>query len=130
MRRFAAAVLGLLASSAISAQIINLVHDLARRDELYKEFIATASQVYSDALVHSEPQIDKIVALYAMISRMRVLSTPQIVERAERIMRLTTETYSAPNRTIDQLQELIESDALDPLKQFSEAAHEERIRFL
>ncbi len=61
-----------------------------------------------------------------MISRMRILSSPPIVARADKIMRVTIDTYFAPNKTIRQLHELIESgSAFDPLKEFSEMARDE-----
>jgi hypothetical protein len=49
-------------------------HDKSQREDLYKDFIVAASKVYGDAVVSSEPQIQELLALYAMISRMRVLS--------------------------------------------------------
>src|SRR5882724_2065937 len=65
--------------------------------------------------------------LYAMISRMRVLAFPRTVECAEKTMRAVMDTYTAPNRTMLELHELIKSReaAIDPLKEFSEAAREE-----
>ena len=62
-----------------------------------------------------------------MISRMRVLASPRTVECAERTMRAVMDTYAAPNRTVLELHELIKSGeaAIDPLKEFSEAAREE-----
>src|SRR6266851_8533622 len=49
-----------------------LAHQLSRRDELYKDFIAAASKIYGDAMLTNEPQMQDLVALYSMISRMRV----------------------------------------------------------
>ena len=67
------------------------------------------------------------LALYAMISRMRVLAFPRTVECAEKTMRAVMDTYTAPNRTVLELHELIKSGeaAIDPLKEFAEAAREE-----
>ena len=78
----------------------------------------------------NEPKIQELVALYAMISRMRVLSFPRTVECAEKIVNATLDTYFAPNKTIRELHELMKSGAaIDPLKDFSEAAREElRVR--
>jgi hypothetical protein len=50
-----------------------LAHDIARREELYKDFIDQASQCYADAFEHSEPDVSKLVRLYALVSRMRFL---------------------------------------------------------
>ncbi len=61
-----------------------------------------------------------------MISRMRLLSSPQTVARAEKVVRATIDTYFAPNKTIRELHELIQSGTeIDPLRDFSEAAREE-----
>ena len=74
----------------------------------------------------SEPQVQELIALYAMLSRMRALSPPRIVACAEKVMATTMEAYFAPNRTIPELHELIKSGtALDPLKDFAEATREE-----
>ena len=100
---------------------------MSRRDDLYNAFIVEASKAYGDAIASNEPQIQELVALYAMISRMRVLAFPRTVECAEKTMREVMETYTAPNRTMLELHELIKSGeaAIDPLKEFSEAAREE-----
>ena len=50
-----------------------LAHDMARREDLYRDFIVAASKAYGEAIVSNEPQVQEIIALYAMISRMRVV---------------------------------------------------------
>ena len=98
----------------------------SQREDLYRDFIVAASKAYGDAIVSNEPQIQELVALYAMISRMRVMSSPPTVASADKIMRATIDTYFAPNKTIRELHELIKSgSAIDPLKEFSEIAREE-----
>jgi hypothetical protein len=107
-----------------------LAHDLSRRQELYKDFILAASKTYAEALVISDPKIEELIALYAMISRMRVMSSPDIVARAERVLLETTDAYFAPNRTVPELRELIETGTgVDPLKDFAEAVREESRQF-
>jgi hypothetical protein len=106
-----------------------LAHDMARREELYRDFIVAASKAYGEAVVSNEPQIQEIIALYAMISRMRVLSSPRTVACAEKIMITTIATYDSPNQTVSQLHDLMESGTgIDPLKDFAEAAREEMRR--
>jgi hypothetical protein len=61
-----------------------------------------------------------------MISRMRVMSQPETIACADRVMRVTVDTYFAPNKTVRELNDLIRTNtAMDPLKDFSEAAREE-----
>ena len=108
------------------AKAETLAHESSRRQDLYTEFIAAASKTYGEALVTNEPKIEELIGLYAMISRMRVLSSPRIVECADKVMQTTLDTFFAPNKTIRELHELVSSGAaLDPLKDFGEAAREE-----
>ncbi len=103
-----------------------VAHEITRREDLYRDFIIAAAKTYGDALVSSEPQLPELVALYAMISRMRVLSGPRIVACADRIMLTIIDTYFSPNHSVRELRDLIKAGAgIDPLKDFSEAAREE-----
>jgi hypothetical protein len=103
-----------------------LAHELSQRDELYRDFIVAASKIYGDAMLTNDPQMQDLVALYAMISRMRVLSSARTIACAQKVMEATVDTYFAPNKTVHELREVIKSgDGIDPLKEFSEAAREE-----
>lgn len=62
--------------------------DLSRRQELFSEF-----------LVSSEPPLQEVVAVYAMISRMRLLCSPEAVECADKIMHSALDIFFAPNKT-------------------------------
>jgi hypothetical protein len=114
-------------SMAIAGQ---LAHELSRRQVLYKDFIVAASKAYAEALVVSEPKIEELIALYAMISGMRVMSSTNIIACAERVLLETTAAYFEPNRTAPELRDLIKSEkGVDPLKDFAEAVREEGRQF-
>ena len=101
-------------------------YEIARREQLYRDFILSASKAYGKALASNEPQIQDIVELYAMVSRMRVASSLKTFESAEKIMRMTVDTYFTPNKTLHELHEAIKAGkVIDPLKEFSETAREE-----
>ena len=100
-------------------------NDLSKREELYKDFIGEASRWFADALVHDKAEVSNLVNLYALVSRMRVLSTPRIVENADRVVRVIIETYLAPNKTFHDLEEILDPDAMNPLREFSNACREE-----
>jgi hypothetical protein len=113
-------------SQRAQARAGQLAREMSRRDDLYKDFIVAASKAYGDAILSDKPQIQDILVLYAMISRMRLMSLPRTVACAEKIMETTLSTYFAPNMTIRELHELTKSGAvLDPLRDFSEAARDE-----
>ena len=102
-----------------------LGHDLSRREDLYRSFIEEASKLYADAYEHDKADTSKLVNLYALVSRMRVLSSPRIVENADRVVRVIVETYLGPNKTFRDLPEILDNDAMDPLREFSNACREE-----
>jgi hypothetical protein len=102
------------------------MHNVAQREDLYRDFIIAASQIYGNAITNSEPKIQEVVILYGMISRMRVLSSPRVVACAEKTMNLIIDAYFAPNRTVREVYDVIKSGhAIDPLKIFSDIARDE-----
>jgi len=119
----------MLASSWLSqkaqARAEQLAHHRTRREELYADFIEVSARLYADALGHNEAELAKLVKLYALIGRMRVLSSPKIVEAAQTVANTIIETYQAPNKTFRDLQGVVNSDAIDPLRAFSEACRDE-----
>ncbi len=100
-------------------------HEIGRREELYKDFIEEASKSLADAIEHSEVDAAKIVRLYALVSRMRILSSQRVVEQADTVMRRLMEMYAAPNRTIREVADSLKDSGLDPLRDFSEACRDE-----
>jgi hypothetical protein len=104
-----------------------VAHKITQREALYKEFIASASIIYGEAIVSNDPEIQDLVGLYAMISMMRIFSSSQIVECADRIMNKTIDTFFEPNKAIRELHAMIKKggEAIDPLREFSNAAREE-----
>ena len=54
-----------------------------------------------------------------------------MVSCADKILRLTIDTYFEPNKTLGELRELIKKEAdIDPLKEFSERARAELEAFI
>src|SRR6478672_3720500 len=86
----------------------------SQREELYKNFIEEASRLYADALVNDKSEVSKLVDLYALVARMKILSSDAVIEAAERAARLILNTYLSPNRTFIDLPDLI--NEMDPLR--------------
>ena len=99
--------------------------DLSRREDLYKKFTEEASRLYADAFAHDQAEVANLVSLYALVSRMRVRSSPRIVETADRVVRVIIETYLAPNKTFRDVKEILDNEEMDPLREFSDACREE-----
>jgi hypothetical protein len=116
-------------SQRSQARAGQIAHDLARREDLIRDFILAASKTYGDAIVNSEPKMPELIDLYAMVNRMRVLAMQRSVDCADVVMASILETYSAPNRTVADLRTLVK-DGIDPLRDFAEAAREELRPFI
>jgi len=95
------------------------VRATSQREELYKDFIEEAATLYADAIVNDKSEVSKLVGLYALIARMKILSSDAVIEAAEKAARLIINTYLSPNRTFVDLLDLI--NEMDPLRDFSEA---------
>lgn len=96
---------------------------VSRRQKLYKSFIEETSKLYADALTNETSEVSKLVDMYALIGRMKVVSSDEVIEAAEKTGRLIVETYLSPKRTLVDLPELIKE--MDPLRDFSEACRRE-----
>ena len=120
-------IMSLLASWVANQRQVRsqwIAHDRSRREDLYKEFIEEAAKCYIDALLHEKPDISSVVVLYAKVSRMRVLSSHQVIESAEQLIQQIINTYSAPVKTFAELQ-AIKYESLDIIRNFSESCRAE-----
>jgi len=102
-----------------------LAQERILRQELYRQFIDEAAKSYIDALQHDKADIPSLVGVYAKIGRMRILSSPRVVQSAERIGRKIVDTYLEPDKTFNQLHDMINDGSLDLLNDFSEACRKE-----
>jgi len=97
----------------------------SRRQKLYNAFIDGAAKMYGDALIHDKLELAGLIELHAIVSRMRVFSSTAVIENAISVVRVITETYSQPNKSPLEIEEMIESGTIDLLKGFSEACRRE-----
>ena len=102
-----------------------LVHKIERVEDLYKNFLEEASRFYADSLVHETTDVSQLIRLYVMISRMRILSAPPTLQNADKVARMIVNNYLVPNKTFPELRDMVNSGAMDPLRDFSEACREE-----
>jgi hypothetical protein len=105
-----------------------LAHYQLRRQDLYKEFIEQASELYIHALQNDKPDVSTLMRLYAELSRMRILSSTTVVNSADQIVRGIIKAYLEPNKTFPELREMADSGLIDPLRNFSEACRAEAER--
>jgi len=97
----------------------------SRRQKLYNAFIDGAAKMYGDALIHDKLELSGLIELHTIVSRMRVFSSAAVIENAISVVRVITETYSQPNKSPLEIEEMIENGTIDLLRGFSEACRQE-----
>lgn len=97
---------------------------VARREHLFGEFIDEAARLFTDALTHDLDDPSKFVRLYALVGKLRLFASTNVVAKAEEIMRRIVETYHLPNRDFRSPKGRQEHD-VDVLRAFSEACRED-----
>jgi hypothetical protein len=95
--------------------------EVAKREQLFSDFIAEASRLYGDALTHQKDDVGDLVQLYALVARMRLLSSREVVTAAEQAMDAIIGTYLAPNRTLHELRSIAQRGEMNFLFDFGEA---------
>src|SRR5215469_4633375 len=68
------------------ANVQLLLQEKTRRQDLYKQFIDDASKLYVDSLIHDQTQIPPLVSLYALVNKIRVVSSPGVAKRADKVV--------------------------------------------
>ena len=58
----------------------------ARQEHLYSEFIDEAAKSITDALTHELDDPAKIVRLYALVGKLRLFASANVVSHAEEVM--------------------------------------------
>src|SRR5438874_9148245 len=74
-----------------------------KREILYGDFITEASQRLADAFDHSLDKPETLVKLYAILGRIRLVSSDAVLNAAVECCDRVVKLYAEPNRTIDEL---------------------------
>ena len=92
---------------------------IARREALYSDFIGESAQLLVDAMQHNASDLQKMLPVYALLSRIRLSSSKSVLQEAERVINTIVSTYPQPNLTPEQIESRAVSGQ-DPLRQFSD----------
>jgi len=109
-------------------QAQSLAQEASKREALYAEFIIEAAKRLADAWGHSAAGPEVIAGLYSAVERMRLSSSAEVVEVAQRVLRAVIEVYASPNKSFEDARTRIESadrEQLVPLREFSNACRAE-----
>ena len=97
---------------------------IVRREALYSDFIAESARLLVDAMEHNDQDLQKMIPVYALMSRIRLSSSEPVLQAAEQIIKAIVNTYSQPNLTPEQIQSRA-VNGQDPLREFSDTCRAE-----
>jgi hypothetical protein len=99
-----------------------LMREATKRETLYAEFIIEASRRRADAWSHHAETPEVLAGLYSAVERMRLTSSDEVRQLAEKVALHVIDAYAAPDRSFDELRQHVDKvTATDPLRDFSEA---------
>ena len=101
-----------------------LAKKIFHREQLYSDFISESARLLVDAAEHNVSDPKNLIPAYALLSRIRLSSSPEVLATAKEVIRDTVKTYAQPNLTPEQL-ELKVMNGDDPLRKFSEVCRAE-----
>jgi hypothetical protein len=88
---------------------------IARREALYSDFIGESASLLIDAMQHNADDVQKMLPVYALVSRIRLSSSESVLQEAEEVIRTIVRTYPEPNLTAEQIESQA-TNGKDPLR--------------
>src|ERR1700733_2929075 len=93
--------------------------EIDQREELYSEFIRQGTSCYAKALSQNLENIDEIVAMYALVNRIRLFASPSVLLAAEAFVKKLVERFGEKNMSLDQIKSVALEQHADPLNEFA-----------
>jgi hypothetical protein len=100
--------------------------DLAKRQELYSQFIKEATNLYIDSLDKTLDNPASLIGLSSLVGRMRLIAGDEVLLRAGKVTDSVLYSYTRPPIKFEDLYELARESQVDPSNEFTEACREER----
>lgn len=101
-----------------------LARKVFHREQLYSEFITESARVLVDASEHNVSDPKNLIPAYALLSRIRLSSSPEVLAAAEEVVREAVATYAKPNLTPEEIQSRA-TGGDGPLRKFSDICRAE-----
>jgi hypothetical protein len=129
---FGGSIVGAL-SSTVSALILQrhrerrelAANKVSHLEQLYSDFINESARLLVDAVQHSLEDPSTLVPIYALISRIRLRSSTEVIESGERLITAVLKVYDEPNITPEEIQSAAASKHNDYLQEFSTVCRRE-----
>jgi hypothetical protein len=106
-----------------------LAQEMNRRERLYGDFIDEASRLIADTLTHHLEEPSKMVPLYAIMGKLRLFASANVVARVDDVMAQIVEIYDLPNADFRNPTERLPQQRVDILRAFGEACRADLVRY-
>jgi hypothetical protein len=98
----------------------SIENEVRKRESLYVEFITEGSRILVKGYDHQVENLESFYGLYAVLNRIRLVASDEVLAAADRAVTRIIEPYFAPNLSPDEMRQLVLTRPDDPLKEFSE----------
>jgi hypothetical protein len=96
-----------------------LVRKIMLREQLYSDFITESTRALADAMQHNLNDASSLIPAYALLSRIRLSSSEEVLASAGQVLKNMVRTYAEPNLSPEEIRARgVSGD--DPLREFSE----------
>lgn len=95
-----------------------LAKSIFYREQLYSDFISESTHAMADAIQNNLQDPNKLTSTYALVSRIGLSSSTEVLASAEKVIQYIISTYSEPNLTPEEIQSRVVKHQ-DPLREFS-----------
>jgi hypothetical protein len=93
--------------------------ELAQREELYAEFIRQGTLCYAKSLSQSPDNLDEIIAMYALVNRIRLFASASVLEAGEAFLKMLVKKFGEKNMSLEQIKSIALEQHVDPLNDFA-----------
>ncbi len=127
-----ASVAATFVGQRLQARAARLVSELREREQLYGKFVEEAVPLFVDAIERPALDPGKLMHLYAIVARIRLTASTEILGAAEEVGRLLLEAYERPPEDpAEVLARFAKGQvSIDPLRGFTQACRLERAKAL
>ena len=101
-----------------------VANEVSQLEQLYSDFINESARLLVDAVQHSLKDPSTLVPIYALISRIRLRSSTEVIESGERLIETILKVYIEPNLTPEEIQSAANKHN-DHLQEFSNVCRAE-----
>lgn len=100
--------------------------ELANREELYATFIEEAIPLFVASIKTTEIDPSTMLKLYSLVGRIRLIASDEVLHGAEKVVADLIESYRRPITDVSEIVYRVSHDALDPMREFTQACRRER----